>query len=360
MALTVRKDRPSIGASVRTPVAPEQLAFEHVPRDTGEPSGHLARMVTVLVQLLRFRFLDYAWYWKQFELSERQFSRDLQHLRKILDDIGLGLSNRQAGRVTLLGADGWNRLAGAVGDHADALRAVARALGGPAARELGSAPAEDDPNDRFLLFAMPRLEAGTEAAEVFDALKAAHEKHARVRFRYRGRYDDLTTRTVEPYRVLAHAGRYFLVAYDVQPRKGWRYFALDRIAGAPTRAGTFTPRSVPKAYLSCDAVGMLQSGAAATDVTIRLSPVIAASVISRRWQAAQRVVPHKDGSADITFAVSDIDEAVRWALGFGAEATVVEPRRAVDAARRALGAMRRGYGLGGDVATLPRKRALAQ
>jgi proteasome accessory factor B len=164
-----------------------------------------------------------------------------------------------------------------------------------------------------------------------------------VRFRYHGRYDDVTTRTVEPYRVLAHAGRYFLVGYDIQPRKGWRYFALDRIEGRPTRVGTFTPRSVPSAYLSCDAVGMLQSGGPTTDVTIRLSPVVAASVVSRRWQAAQRVTVRKDGSADITFAVSDMDEAVRWALGLGAEARVVAPPRAVEAARRTVDRLRNQY-----------------
>jgi predicted DNA-binding transcriptional regulator YafY len=186
---------------------------------------------------------------------------------------------------------------------------------------------------------MPRLEAGSEAAEVFDALKAAHEKRARVPFRYRGRYDDVTAREVEPYRVLAHAGRYFLVGYDVQPRKGWRYFALDRIVGTPTRSGTFTPRAIPPAYLACDAVGMLQTGGATTDVTIRLSPVIAASVTSRSWQSSQRVTKRRDGSADITFAVADVDEAVRWALGFGAEAWVIAPPRAVAAARRTVDEM---------------------
>lgn len=359
MAVSVRSTR-SPNGTLTAAAAHEQLAFEHVSRDTGEPSGHLARMVTVLVQLLRFRSLDYAWYQREFELSERQFSRDLQHLRKILDDVGLRVSNRQAGRVTLQGADTWNRLAAATGDHAEALRAVARALGGPAARDLGSPPAEVDGKDRFLLFAMPRLEAGSDAAEVFDALKAAHEKNACVRFRYRGRYDAVTTRVVEPYRVLAHAGRYFLIAYDTQPRKGWRYFALDRIAGAPTRVGTFKARPIPPAYLSCDAVGMMQSGGSTTDVTIRLSPVVAASVVSRRWQGAQRVTMRKDGSADITFAVADIDEAIRWALGFGAEARVVAPPRAVEAARRTLEAMGRSYGLGGDVAARPRTRALSQ
>jgi predicted DNA-binding transcriptional regulator YafY len=333
-----------------------QLPLDHVPRDTGEPSAHMARLVTTLVHLLRFRSVEYSWYRREFEMSERQFIRDLQHLRKILDDIGLRLSNRKDGRVTLAGADGWNQLAGAAGDQLEALRAVARALGGPAARDLGSQAAEDDRRERFLLFAMPRLEVGSDAAEVFDALKAAHEKRARVRFRYRGRYDDVTAREVEPYRVLAHAGRYFLIGYDVQPRKGWRYFALDRIVGTPARSGTFTPRSIPPAYLACDAVGMMQTGGAVTEVTVRLSPVIAASVTSRRWQGSQRVSKRRDGSADITFAVADVDEAIRWALGFGAEAWVIAPPRAVAAARRTVDEMLPRYAVAQPAIDRPRQR----
>src|ERR1700722_3024885 len=357
MALKSDRDWPSSASSrPRAQHFSKQLPLDHVPRDTGEPSAHMARLVTTLVHLLRFRSVDYAWYGRQFEMSERQFIRDLQHLRKILDDIGLRVSNRKDGRVTLDGADGWNLLASAAGDQLEALRAVARALGGPAARELGSQAAEDDRRERFLLFAMPRLEAGSEAAGVFDALKSANENHARVRFHYRGRYDDVTARELEPYRVLAHAGRYFLVGYDVQPRKGWRYFALDRIVGTPARAGTFTPRSIPPAYLACDAVGMMQSGAAATDVTIRLSPVIAASVTSRRWQGSQRVAKRRDGSADITFAVADIDEAVRWAQGFGAEAWIVAPPRAVAAARRTLDAMFPRYAAAQQGIDRPRQR----
>ena len=142
--------------------------------------------------------------------------------------------------------------------------------------------------------------------------------------------------------MLARSGRYFLIGYDVAPRKGWRYFALDRIVRKPTRAGTFRPRPIPPAYLACDAVGMLQRGSA-TEVTVWLSPVVAASTISRRWQCAQQVTKRADGSAEITFTVGDVDEVIRWSLGFGPEARVIAPERAVAAARRTVEDVRARY-----------------
>ncbi len=90
---------------------------------------------------------------------------------------------------------------------------------------------------------------------------------------------------------------------------------------------------------------MMQPGGPAIDVTIRLSAAVAASVTSRRWQRAQRVYPRPDGSADITFTVNDVDEVIRWALGFGAEATVIAPERAVAAAKRLIATLAQRYTL---------------
>lgn len=330
-------DAPSAGVPPRG-----RLVNAYESRDTGEPSGHLVRMVTMLLQLLRSHSIDYPWYGRHFELSKRQFARDLQHMRKIVEELGLKIPIRKDGRFVLIGGESWNKLGDRPRDQADALLAVARALGGPAAHELGAEPAEDERADRFLLFALPRLIADSAASKVFDALKAAHAAGARVQFRYRDPYGKETSRVVEPYRAVARAGRYYLIGYDTQ-RKGWRYFAIDRIVAAPARSGSYTPRAIPPAYLSRDAIGMLQSGDATTNVRIRLSPVIAQSIVSRRWQRAQRVKHLPDGSADITFAVADVNEAVRWALSFGAEARVVAPPAAVAAARRTIDQMHGQY-----------------
>jgi hypothetical protein len=322
-----------------------QLEFDQVRRDSGEPSASLARCISVLVHLLKTGSVDYAWYYRWFELSDRQFARDLKYLRTIGDDLGISISKRVDGRTTLLGFEGRNKLGEEAQVRDDAVRAVARALGAPAAVELGAADDSGDARERFLIYGLPRLIPGTEVAAIFAELKAAHEAKARVTFKYADRNGTETTRTVEPYRVLAHNGRYFLVAYDLAPRKGWRYFALDRILAKPSRAGTFKPRPVPPGYTAGDAIGMLQRGGATTEVTVRLSAAVAVSTTSRRWQAGQRVEKHRDGSADITLTVNDIEEVVRWSLGFGKEARIVAPDRAIELARRCIDELDASYAL---------------
>jgi len=327
------------------PIPTGQLEFESMRRDTGEPSGTLTRCVAVLVRLLKMRSVDFDWYRVHFELSERQFARDLQHLRIICSELGITISNRVKGRVSLTGFEGRNWLGEEAAFRDEALRAVARALGGPAAWELGAPEDPDDNRERFLIYALPRLVPEKKIADIFAALKAAHEARACVTFRYEDAKGTKTTRTVEPYRVVAHNGRYFLVAYDLAPGKGWRwrYFALDRIAAKPTRSRTFSPRPIPPEYTAGDAVGMLQRGGSTTEVTVRLSPIVAVSTISRRWQQKQRVEKRRDGSADITLTVNDVEEAVRWSLGFGSEAQVIGPARAVAIARRCVSDLYANY-----------------
>ena len=324
-----------------------RLVAAHAPRESGEPTGSLVRAISILVCLLRSGSVDFAWYKRSFEMSERAFTRDLQYLRSVGDELGIRISHRVDGRVRLEKVEGRNRLGDAASTFDDALRAVARALGGPAARELGASPESGAPADGagegFLVYSLPVLEAGTAAAEVFEALKQAHAAGGRVSFRYAGRDDTETLRTVEPYRVVVRGGRYFLIGYDVAPRKGWRYFALDRIAGKPQRAGSFTPRAIPEQYSGGDAIGMLHGGGPPLDVTVHLSPQVAASTISRRWQRAQKAVRREDGSADITFTVTDVDEVVRWAFGFGTEAQVIAPPPAAAAAARTAAGILRKY-----------------
>ena len=297
----------------------------------------------MLLVLIREGFVTYDWYRRSFELSSRQFARDLRHLRQIGAGLDVRISNQVEGRARLISIAGKNRLRDVDGapDHRVMIQIIARALGTPVARQLGITDDAAPDSRRFLAFALPTLVEGSAVATTFEALRAAHARNARLRFRYRSGKTQ-AVREVEPYRVLVRSGRYYLIAFDVAPRKGWRYFALDQIVGPLSRAGTFKPRPLPSSYRDTDTVGMLQGGPA-IEVTVRLSPVVAASATSRLWQKTQRVRQRPDGSADITFTVNDAGEAVRWALGFGAEAEVVAPESAVQSARDIATALQRRY-----------------
>jgi len=80
--------------------------------------------------------------------------------------------------------------------------------------------------------------------EVLTAVAAACRDQRRLRLRYPGRAG-VTTRDVEPHRLVHTPRRWYLLAWDVD-RGDWRTFRVDRIQGPVGPPGArFTPRQLP-------------------------------------------------------------------------------------------------------------------
>ncbi len=325
-------------------------------RRTDAPSRHLARIMWILMTLLSDEALEYAVCVDRFGVSRREFQRDLRKLREIGADAGFTISNMRGGRVILQASNRRIKKLGAKSrDVTATLARIARALGGPMEQEMqaaiGDPGAGQPPGFLHLREAVPR--EGSRVAATYSFMKDAAQASARIEFSYTPARGARATRRVEPYHVIARAGRYYLVAYDLA-RRDWRQFALDAVSGPLRLDGTFTPRAVPERLIQEGAVGWIRRGPP-TSVTIRVSPVVAAAVTSRQWQPAQRVQQLADGSAEITLTYEDLGEAVRWALQFGAEAVIVAPPQAVDLARRTADAIAAAYDP--SPAVVVRKRA---
>ena len=89
--------------------------------------------------------------------------------------------------------------------------------------------------------------------EVLTAVAAACRDQRRLRLRYPGRAG-VTTREVEPHRLVHTPRRWYLLAWDAD-RGDWRTFRVDRIQGPLGPPGArFTPRQLPSddvaAYVS--------------------------------------------------------------------------------------------------------------
>ena len=80
--------------------------FGAVSRQGDEPSAHLARIISMLLLLIREGFVSYDWFWRNFERSSRQFARDLKYLRHIGDGLGVKISNQKEGRARLISIAG--------------------------------------------------------------------------------------------------------------------------------------------------------------------------------------------------------------------------------------------------------------
>ncbi len=308
------------------------------------PSQHVARITWILLTLLYDGVLQYASCVDRFGISRREFQRDLAKLREVGASQGFTISKTTGGRVFLRASGSRiERLSAQGRDAAATLSRIAAALGGPAEREIRAAIGDVavDPRAGFLHVREPLPSDGARIAGVYAFLKDAAAGPARVEFMYTPARGGRMQRRVEPYHVVARSGRYYLIGYDLV-RRDWRYFALDAISGPMRKEGTFASRSVPGRFLAEQAVGWI-SGSKTIDVTVRVTPVVAAAVTARAWQHGQRVEPRPDGSAEITLTLDDVDEAVRLGLGFGAEALVVGPPEAVAVARLTVDRLARAY-----------------
>lgn len=300
-------------------------------RNSNEASASVARKLWLVAELLLRGRVSLGTYEALHRQGYRTFQRDLQQLRSVLRTHGFEISAiKQQQYVELTRNGSGTKPKFAAGDGASRLiAAIAVALGEPIRAALSVAGEEADP---FYTFAMPRLVDGTRIAELCKFFReAAFSSGGRaiVAFDYRGaNRNERTRRAVEPYRMLVRSGIFYLLAYD-RGQRGWRYFALDRIEGKPRRDGTASAdRTIPVQYASPDAVGFIKGDRAAHRVTVKLSPRVAASATARRWQKGQEVKLLLDGSAEISFVVTDEAEVIRWALGFGNDAEIIAPESA--------------------------------
>jgi predicted DNA-binding transcriptional regulator YafY len=299
-------------------------------RPSGEPSGSTERKIRILLELIRNKFVRISRLADEYGTSERQLLRDLQELRKIGKRAGFALSEKSENdRIHLLSFDARPTAIDKSGRALGVLiRDAAHALGKPVEAQLESLKTEDVAEERrFLHFLTPTLREGSRVAQTYKELEAAWNNNARVTFRYSGK-----ERRLEPACVFVRSGRYYLLGRDPTSRT-WKYYALDAIEPPIKRAGSFTPQPIPQKYQRDDTLGFFH-GTSEERVSVWISAAIAPSATSRVWQEQQEIEMHDNGSATMTFTVSDVGEVIRWALGFGAEAKVVSPPSALQRARK--------------------------
>jgi predicted DNA-binding transcriptional regulator YafY len=310
------------------------------PRPSGEPQGGTVRKIGILLDLLRNKRISMRGCATTYGTSERSIQRDLQELRNIGKTAGFQIGERLDGdyfELTKFEAKP-SRLTSAQRRLNALVAELFKAFGAPVqdvAAELSDGQAEP----KFLHLVQPQLTDGSAVSETYKALESAWQDCARVEFDYRGK-----RRTIEPAATVVRAGRYYLVGRDAAKGRGaWRTFSMDLIDGPIVRCGTFARVPPPDKYVSADTIGFFKGDGPATTVEITLSAAVAPSATSRVWQDAQRVRNNRDGTVTMAFSVDDVDEVVRWALGYGDEAWVSAPPSAVARARDVVAKMQRRY-----------------
>jgi predicted DNA-binding transcriptional regulator YafY len=82
-------------------------------------------------------------------------------------------------------------------------------------------------------------------------------------------------------------------------------------------------------------------------VTVRFAPLVAGAAKADRVVRERSIVDLPDGGVEITYAVADPHEFVRWTLRWGAEAEISGPPEVRDEARAVVARLAERYAIRG-------------
>jgi predicted DNA-binding transcriptional regulator YafY len=179
-----------------------------------------------------------------------------------------------------------------------------------------------------MAFRLSEIRLDESGERAFALLSSAQRASRSVRFTYRDKEGRATERTADPYGFILSGGRIYCVAYDHR-RKDKRVFAVDNIGDPSVLAKTFTkPVDFDiEDFAAASISGVLHSDRV-SEVRVRFEPRVAKAALAARVVAKRQITHAADGSVEIAYSVADVDELVRWVLGWGTQAQIVAPKTA--------------------------------
>jgi predicted DNA-binding transcriptional regulator YafY len=284
-----------------------RFSFEQLKDRIAEGNGHRPSTRSLRRYLAILAAADFPWYFDR-AMGAYRFSA------------GYSLRRLQLSEGELFGLVALRSIAQSLGGAIGAsIGEVTSKLAGPSRNGNGSA------RHGSVAFRLSEIKLDERGERAFALLSAAERASRSVRFSYVDKDGKHTLRTVDPYGFVVSSGRIYCIAYD-HTRKDRRSFAIDSIDEAVTLGQTFVkPADFDvETWAASSVSGVIHSGTPA-EVHVRFSPRVAKAAIAARVVAERDVRRLGDGSADIVFHIDDVDEIVRWILGWGDQAEIVGP-----------------------------------
>ncbi len=177
-------------------------------------------------------------------------------------------------------------------------------------------------------FRLSEIQLDEQGERAFGLFAAAERSSRSVQFVYRDKEGNRSAREVDPYGFIVSAGRIYCVAYD-HARRDKRVFAIDNVSDVRVTAHTFTkPTDFDVESFAASSISGVMHAGKTTLVRVRFAARVAKAAVAARVVAERHIDGHNDGSVDIEYRVADVDELVRWVLGWGAQAEILEPASA--------------------------------
>ncbi|MGI9623613.1 MAG: helix-turn-helix transcriptional regulator [Acidimicrobiales bacterium] len=157
------------------------------------------------------------------------------------------------------------------------------------------------------------VDLGSAPAETLEAIRGAIADHRQIEVEYYGyNRDELTRRTLDPYRVTSDEGQWYLLAY-CHLAEGERLFRVDRISELEVTGASYEPPSdVPE-------VSVFEPNPDDPRVTLTLAP--AAAWVPQAYPC-EGVELLPDGGVRVTLAISAVPWLARLLVRLGPDATL--------------------------------------
>lgn len=209
-------------------------------------------------------------------------------------------------------------IGGAIGSSIDE---VTEKLVGSSGRSAKARVAAHTP----VAFRLSEIQLDPHGERVFARLSAAERTSRSVSFAYLDKNGNRSQRTIDPYGFIINAGRIYCIAYD-HGRRDKRTFAVDSIGELEVTPKTFVrPNGFRVEEYAAGSISGVLHGNEFTGVRVRFAARVAKAAEAARIVAERHIEHRSDGSVEIEYRVSDVDELVRWVLGWGAQAEIVAP-----------------------------------
>lgn len=142
---------------------------------------------------------------------------------------------------------------------------------------------------------------------------------------YSASRDRVTSRKVDPYHIANWGGDWYLIA-RCHKNRDIRNFHLTRVKEVHAKDHYFSRPDdfKPREYMGAGFGQM--TGPKKSTVRVKLFPPASKWAKEKIWHPTQVLQEHRDGSLEITMQVSGLDAVRRWALHFGAQAEILEPK----------------------------------
>jgi predicted DNA-binding transcriptional regulator YafY len=201
---------------------------------------------------------------------------------------------------------------------------------GPTSRKLSATNKEDITQvltDAEQLVAVLDLKLAdhTRHRDIIRTVQWALVKRKQLTGTYRSPHESSEIKLqLHPYRLCLVKQAWYLIGRSVEEQAPRTY----RVARFKTLRMLETNAQVPEDFDLKEYFGNAWAayrGDKTYDVEIVFAPEVAATVTEVVWHSTQKALKQQDGSVTLTFRVDGLNEVLRWVLGWGSRAKVIQP-----------------------------------